>query len=128
MYEEYCQTVWQHLPAEKMNAYGLYHARTIFEGQRGCDTRRVVNLTRSAYTGQQRYGAILWSGDIEASWDTLRRQVAAGLHFSASGLPFWTVDIGAFFVKRGTAWFWKGDYPRATQDLGYRELFVRWYQ
>lgn len=128
MYAEYCQTVGRHLPAEQMNAYGLYHAQTIYEGQRSTDSRRVVNLTRSGYTGQQRYGTILWSGDIEASWDTLRRQVAAGLHFCASGLPFWTVDIGAFFVKRGNLWYWKGDYPKGTEDLGYRELFVRWYQ
>lgn len=128
MYEEYCRTAGFHLPAEKMNAYGLYHAQAIYEGQREDAQGRVVNLTRSAYTGQQRYGAILWSGDIEASWDTLRRQIAAGLHFSASGLPFWTVDIGAFFVKRGNVWFWKGEYARGTEDLGYRELFVRWYQ
>ena len=129
MYEEYCQTAQMHLPVEKMNAYGLYHAQGIYEGQRSADdSRRVVNLTRSAWTGQQRYGTILWSGDVEATWETLRRQVAAGLHFCSSGLPFWTVDIGAFFVKRGIQWFWKGDYPKGTEDLGYRELFVRWYQ
>lgn len=128
MYEEYCRTAGFHLPAEKMNAYGLYHAQAIYEGQREDARSRVVNLTRSAYTGQQRYGTILWSGDIEASWGTLRRQIAAGLHFSASGLPFWTVDIGAFFVKRGNVWFWKGEYAGGTEDLGYRELFVRWYQ
>lgn len=129
MYEEYCQEAQLHLPAERMNAYGLYHAQGIYEGQRSAvKEKRVMNLTRSAYTGQQRYGTVLWSGDIAASWDTLRRQIAAGLHFCASGLPFWTVDIGAFFVKRGIQWFWKGDYPEGTEDLGYRELFVRWYQ
>lgn len=74
------------------------------------------------------FGTVLWSGDIEASWETLRKQIAAGLHFSASGLPFWTVDIGAFFVKNGNFWFWKGHYDAGTEDLGYRELFVRWYQ
>lgn len=129
MYEEYCQTTQNHLPAERTNAYGLYHAQGIYEGQRNAVAgKRVVNLTRNAYTGQQRYGTILWSGDTAASWDTLRRQIAAGLHFCASGLPFWTVDIGAFFVKNGIQWFWKGDYPGGTDDLGYRELFVRWYQ
>ena len=122
-----------------MNAYSLYHAQAVYEGQRREERqavrdrqknreKRVVNLTRSAYTGQQRYGTILWSGDIEASWETLRKQVAAGLHFSASGLPFWTVDIGAFFVKRGNMWFWKGEYDQCAEDPGYRELFVRWYQ
>jgi len=129
MYEEYCRTGALHLPAEQTNAYGLYHAMGIYEGQRkeNCE-KRVTNLTRSAYTGQQRYGTIMWSGDTEATWETLRRQIVAGLHFSASGLPYWTVDIGAFFVKRGNTWFWKGDYDKTTEDLGYRELFVRWFQ
>ena len=128
MYQEYCQTAGEHLPAEQMNAFALYHAQCIYEGQRADSEKRVVNLTRSASIGQQRYGTILWSGDTEASWDTLRKQIAAGLHFCASGLPFWTTDIGAFFVKRGNVWYWKGDYDQGTEDLGYRELFVRWYQ
>lgn len=129
MFEEYCRTTALHLPSEETNAYGFYHAMGIYDGQRKeSNEKRVTNLTRSAYTGQQRYGAIMWSGDIEATWDTLRKQIAAGLHFSASGLPYWTVDIGAFFVKRGIQWFWKGDYDKTTEDLGYRELFVRWFQ
>lgn len=129
MYDEYCRTTALHLPTEETNAYGFYHAMGIYEGQRGeSSEKRVTNLTRSAYTGQQRYGAIMWSGDIAATWETLQKQIAAGLHFSASGLPYWTVDIGAFFVKRGSSWFWKGDYDKTTEDLGYRELFVRWFQ
>lgn len=129
MYHEYVTTAAQHVPLECGNAYGLVHAHTIFEGMRAdAPERRVVNLTRSAHTGQQRYGAILWSGDTEASWDTLRRQIPAGLNFCATGFPYWTVDIGAFFVKRGAQWFWRGDYPDGMQDLGYQELFVRWFQ
>lgn len=129
MYEEYCRTTQLHLPTEETNAYGLYHAKGIYEGQRKeCKEKRVVNLTRSAYSGQQKYGTIMWSGDIAATWETFRKQIAAGLHFSASGLPYWTVDIGAFFVKRGHMWYWKGDYDRTTEDFGYRELFVRWFQ
>lgn len=128
MYEEYCETAGLHLPAEQMNAFGLYHAQAISEGQCGASEKRVFNLTRSGTTGQQRYGVVLWSGDITASWETLRRQIAAGMHFSASGLPYWTVDIGAFFVKKGDLWYWKGDYQQTNDDLGYRELFVRWYQ
>lgn len=130
-YEEYCSTVSNHLPADKGNAYALYHAQAIYEGQRNSgygQGKRVVNLTRSAYTGQQRFGTILWSGDIAADWNTLKRQIAEGLSVSASGFPYWTVDIGAFFVKEGEPWFWKGNYEDTTNDLGYRELFVRWYQ
>ncbi len=129
LYAEYCQMTQNHLPAWALNAFGLYHARSLCQGQRGVtQEKRVVNLTRSSYTGQQRYGTILWSGDTDAKWDTLRRQIASGLNFCASGLPYWTVDIGAFFVKKGTQWYWRGDYPETTKDFGYRELFVRWYQ
>lgn len=131
MFAEYCRDTANLLPAGEGNAYALYHAQALYEGQRSSGLfpeKRVVNLTRSAWTGQQRYGAILWSGDVDASWDTLRRQVAAGLHFCASGLPYWTTDIGAFFVKTSAFWYWKGQYQETTADLGYRELFTRWYQ
>jgi len=111
------------------NAYSLMHARTMYEGQRDTDQKkRVVNLTRSGYTGIQKYGTILWSGDICAKWSTLKKQIAAGLNFCASGLPYWTLDIGAFFVKLGHMWYWDGDYEGGCSDLGYRELYTRWYQ
>ena len=89
----------------------------------------MVNLTRSAYAGQQRYATITWSGDVAATWETLRRQIADGLNFCATGMPYWTADIGAFFVKRKPElWFWRGDYDAGVEDLGYRELYVRWFQ
>lgn len=129
MYNEYCHELQNHLPAWATNAFPLYHARTLYEGQRGeSEEKRVCNLTRSAYTGQQRFGTILWSGDTAASWETLRDQIASGLNFAASGLPYWTVDIGAFFVKKSTFWYWDGNYDDTVRDAGYLELFTRWYQ
>ncbi len=129
MYMQYQKESAQRFCATRTNAYGLVHAQGIWEGQRStCADKRVTILTRSGYTGCQRYGTILWSGDIAATWDTFRRQIAAGLGFCASGHPYWTVDIGAFFVKHGEIWYWKGYYDKTTQDLGYRELFVRWHQ
>ena len=133
LFAEYINTTKDHFPAWATNAYALYHAMTLYEGQRkeqaGAEAeKRVVNLTRSSYTGQQRYGTVLWSGDTEASWSTLQKQIAAGLNFCASGLPYWTTDIGAFFVKKGNQWFWQGDYEKGIEDLGYRELYVRWSQ
>ncbi len=77
------------LDPEFINAYSLLHSQGIYEGQRKTGTdKRVINLTRSAYAGQQRYGTITWSGDVSATWDTLRRQVADGLNFCATGLPY----------------------------------------
>lgn len=129
MYEEYLMQTQQMMPAKLGNAYGLYHAEGIYEGQRKtCPNKRLANLTRNGYIGSQKYGVVLWSGDIYASWDTYRRQIAVGLNFCASGLPYWTLDIGGFFVKKGEPWYWAGEYEKGTEDLGYRELYVRWYQ
>ena len=120
----------RYLDPEFINAYSLLHSQGIYEGQRQVTReKRVVNLTRSAYLGQQRYATITWSGDTAARWETLRHQIADGLNFCATGMPYWTMDIGAFFVKRKPElWFWSGDYDEGVDDLGYRELFVRWFQ
>ena len=89
----------------------------------------MINLTRSAYAGQHRYATITWSGDTAATWETLRKQIPAGLNFYLTGSPYWTLDIGAFFVQRKPdLWFWAGDYDQGIEDAGYRELYVRWFQ
>ncbi len=119
-----------YLDPERINAYSLLHSRGLYEGQReATDRKRVVNLTRSAYAGQHRYGTITWSGDVCATWDTLRKQIPDGLNFFSSGSPYWTTDIGGFFVRnKPELWFWSGDYDEGVEDLGYRELYVRWFQ
>lgn len=120
----------KYLDPEYMNAYSLYHSKGIYEGQRELTSqKRVVNLTRSSYAGQHRYGTITWSGDIAANWDTFRKQIPAGLNFCITGEPYWTLDIGGFFVdRRENQWFWNGEYKNGCNDLGYRELYVRWFQ
>lgn len=138
----------QYLDAGQINSYSLQHSRGIYEGQRrATDQKRVLNLTRSAYAGQHRYATVTWSGDVCATWETLRRSIPEGVNFCATGEPFWTVDIGGFFIKRDPGlWFWHGDYeagcrglasmdalepdPRDTgcADLGYHELYTRWLQ
>ncbi len=136
LYRAYCEEAGLRMPYESCNAYPLYHAMGIWENQRrameegfaSLPERRVCNLTRSAYTGQQRYGTVMWSGDTDASWETLRDQIAIGLHFCASGLPWWTMDIGAFFVKQGEFWYWNGRYDDTTESDAYCELYTRWYQ
>lgn len=127
---------------EKLNSYGLYHAKGIYENwKKTYPDREVVNLTRSGYIGCQSMGTILWSGDITATWDTLRKQIVEGMKMSLTGMPYWTLDIGGFFVvkdkyeNRGcndTAhlplWFWQGDYNDGVKDPAYCELYVRWLQ
>ncbi len=114
--------------ARYMNAYSLMHTKGLYEGQRSVTKeKRVFILTRSAFTGQQRYAAATWSGDVSATWDVFRDQIAAGLNFSITGIPYWTSDIGAFFVN-DKDWFRHGEFPGGVEDPEYREFFIRWYQ
>ncbi|MCS7112560.1 MAG: glycoside hydrolase family 31 protein [Nitrososphaerota archaeon] len=101
--------------ARYLNAYSLMTTKAVYEGQRSISDKRVVILTRSAFTGQQRYSAITWSGDICHDWGILREQIPAGLNFSISGIPYWTTDIGGFFSGN-------------PETDSYREVFVRWFQ
>ena len=114
------------------NAYGLMNADAIYEGQRGVNPdQRVFLLTRSGFAGQQRYSTATWSGDIATTWGDLKSQISAGLNFSASGIPFWTMDIGGFSVQNK---FVKGqkDYDRTGIEnealKEWRELNARWFQ
>ena len=122
--------------ARYLNAYSLMHSKGIYENQRlTTEEKRVVNLTRSAFAGQQKYATITWSGDIVAKWEVFKNQIPAGLNFCMAGLPYWTTDIGAFFIQsakvgelgRG-AWFRDGDFDGGLADDNYKELYVRWSQ
>ena len=114
-------------PAE-ISLYSLLHSQGIYEGLRKTGPQRVLNMTRSSWAGQCRYAAVTWSGDVCASWETLRRHVPEGLNFMATGEAYWNCDVGGFFSAKGEPWFWKGEYPQGAEDPGYRELVVRWMQ
>lgn len=133
----------KYLGALKANLYALEHAKGIYQNQRKeTEEIRVLNLTRSGYLSGYKYAAMLWSGDTYASWDTMKKQIVEGLSMGLSGYPYWTLDIGGFFTvgdkwqNRGCGcnqdstpkWFWKGEYNEGVNDLGYRELYVRWLQ
>jgi alpha-D-xyloside xylohydrolase len=97
------------------NQFPREQARLVAEGQWAMGRHDVVTLARSAWAGSQRYGVVLWSGDVHSTWDALRRQVRAGLGASLAGLPWWTTDIGGFLGGR-------------PDEEAFRELFVRWFQ
>ena len=102
------------------NAFPLMTVGGLFQHQRAASSdKRVFILTRSAFAGQQRYGANTWTGDVTASWDALKNQISAGLNFSLCGIPYWNSDIGGFFLSR---------FRRKLDDAGYRELYARWMQ
>ena len=111
------------LVAEYVNAYPLQNAKGIYEGQRSVDNnKRVFLLTRSGFAGSQRYAATIWSGDIGARWHDMKAQISAGLNFSMSGLPYWTMDIGGFVVEN------RYEKPNAADIEEWRELNTRWFQ
>ncbi|MDA1362476.1 hypothetical protein O1R50_22835 [Glycomyces luteolus] len=101
--------------AQVGNLYGRDHITGVAEGLRAAGEDRPLLLIRSAWAGSQRHGAALWSGDIPATWDSLRRQIPAGLNTAMSGIPWWHSDIGGF----------QGGDPA---DPAYRELMIRWFQ
>lgn len=95
--------------------YPKWHQQAFFEGLRESGEDGILTLCRSAWAGSQRYGAAVWSGDIESSFQVLRAQVRGGLNMGLSGIPWWTTDIGGFH----------GGDPRSAE---FRELIVRWFQ
>jgi len=97
------------------NIYPFYYAKSFYDGMTEAGMDKVLNLVRCAWAGSQRFGVLLWSGDVYSSWRTLREQICAGLSASVSGMPWWTCDIGGFI----------GGY---TDDPAFRELLIRWFQ
>ena len=97
------------------NVYPQLFSRAFFDGQAGDGVDGVVNLVRCAWAGSQRYGALVWSGDIASTWESLRAQVAAGIHMGVAGIPWFTTDIGGF-------------YGGHVDDPAFHELLVRWFQ
>ncbi|MCH7229437.1 hypothetical protein L0U85_00960 [Glycomyces sp. L485] len=97
------------------NVYPQAFSRMFYEGQREAGQDEVVNLVRCAWAGSQRYGALVWSGDIHSSWEDFRKQITAGIHMGVAGIPWFTTDIGGFGGGN-------------IHDPGFRDLLVRWFQ
>ena len=97
------------------NLYPLDYVRGFFEGLSACGEQNPVLLTRCAWAGSQRFGALVWSGDIVSTFDAFRRQLCAGLQMAMSGIPWWTCDIGGFHG---------GD----VRSPAFRELLIRWFE
>ena len=108
-----------------LNAYALVNSQAVYEGQRAAaPNQRVFILTRNGFAGQQRYSAATWSGDISSTWTAMRKQIPAGLGFSVSGMPYWTLDSGGFAVPDRFA----TSSPAAADLAEWRELNTRWFE
>ncbi|MDR0656253.1 MAG: glycoside hydrolase family 31 protein [Treponema sp.] len=97
------------------NVYPLMYAKTFFDGMKAAGQKNIINLLRCAWAGSQRYGALVWSGDIHSTFESFRNQVAAGLNMGLAGISWWTTDIGGFFGAEIT-------------DPHFHELLIRWFQ
>lgn len=97
------------------NIYPQLFSRAVYDGQVADGQVDSVNLVRCAWAGSQRYGALVWSGDIHSSFASMRRQVTAGIHMGVAGIPWFTTDIGGF----------GGGH---IDDPAFHELLVRWFQ
>ncbi len=122
---DYAHKVYGGTWRSQRNAFPLATVRGIYQAQRKeAEKKRVFIMTRSSYAGQQHYGSNMWSGDVNSSWDMLRKQVPAGLSFTLTGNPNFNTDIGGFFCgsynTKGS-----GSAPKNPQ---FQELYVRWMQ
>lgn len=97
------------------NTYPLHYAQAIYDGLKAAGETEIVSLVRCAWAGSQRYGALIWSGDIQSSFASMRNQLSAGLNMGLSGIPWWTTDIGGF-------------HGGHVDDPAFHELLVRWFQ
>ena len=114
------------------NIYPREYARMAYEGMEKEGQKNILNLLRCAWAGSQRYGTLVWSGDIDSSFRSLRNQLAAGLNMGISGIPWWTTDIGGFhggniydpkFHELLVRWFEFGAFCPVMRLHGYREPF-----
>jgi alpha-D-xyloside xylohydrolase len=120
---------------EYFNVYPLFHTAAFYNGIRKDMPERALILARDSYLGAQRNGTIFWSSDISGNWDTLKRQIPTGINFAASGMPYWSTDIGGWQYLPG---YHKPertpliDPSDARAEVGhyddYPELYVRWFE
>jgi alpha-D-xyloside xylohydrolase len=117
------------------NVYPLFHTAAFYNGMRADMHERALILARDSYLGAQHNGAIFWSSDISPNWDTLKRQVPTGINFTASGMPYWSTDIGGW---QGLPYAHTPAHPPlldpsdARDNVGhyddYPELYTRWFE
>lgn len=114
-YDYECYRYYAGPVTEVGNIYPREYARLFYEGQREQGQVDIVNLIRCAWVGSQRYGALVWSGDIMSTYEDFRKQICAGIHMGICGIPWWTTDIGGF-------------HGGNAEKEEFRELLIRWFQ
>ncbi|MBR4457405.1 MAG: glycoside hydrolase family 31 protein [Clostridia bacterium] len=106
---------WAGPALEVSNLYPQWYSRIFYDHEKALGNEHIVNLLRSGWAGSQKYGNVLWSGDIPSSWESLRDQVAIGQNMGLAGIPWWNTDIGGFMEGN-------------VFDPAFKELLIRWYE
>ena len=97
------------------NEFSRCYAKAFYDGMKAEGVENPLNLIRCAWAGSQKYGALVWSGDVPSTFTYLKCQVKAGLNMGLAGIPWWTADIGGF-------------HGGNANDPKFRELLLRWFQ
>ena len=97
------------------NMYPQLFSRAFYEPMEAGKGIDAVNLLRCGWAGSQKYGNVIWSGDVPSTFESFREQIRAGLNMGLAGIPWWTTDIGGFMTDD-------------VNDPDFRELLIRWYQ
>ncbi|MCR5153498.1 MAG: family 31 glucosidase [Lachnospiraceae bacterium] len=100
---------------EVSNIYPQMYSRVFYDKMSKIGDGTVVNLLRCAWAGSQKYGNVVWSGDIPSTFESFKDQLQAGLNMGIAGIPWWTTDIGGFMTDD-------------VNDPDFRQLLIRWYQ
>lgn len=96
------------------NIYPAMYSKAFYDGMTAEGQQDILNLVRCAWAGSQRYGALVWSGDVDSSFRSMQEQLAAGLSMGMAGIPWWNSDLGGFIGGK-------------TSDPEFRELLARWF-
>lgn len=99
---------------ECSNMYPQMYSRVFFD-EMSKEGKPVVNLLRCAWAGSQKYGNVVWSGDVPSTFEAFYDQLQCGLNMGIAGIPWWTTDIGGFMTDD-------------VNDPYFRQLLIRWYQ
>lgn len=100
---------------QKGNIYPREYVRGFDEGEASSQKEHSIKLVRCAWAGSQRYGALVWSGDIHSTYQDFRNQIVAGMQMGLAGIPWWTSDIGGF-------------HGGSVTSLDFQDLLIRWFQ
>lgn len=97
------------------NIYPQLYSRVFYDNMKDLGDGTVVNLLRCAWAGSQKYGNVVWSGDVPSTFEAFYDQLQAGLNMGLAGIPWWTTDVGGFMTDD-------------VNDPDFQQLLIRWYE